>query len=270
MDIRIAEINTKVKKANKDFYDIVSNSYEQIDGKRDATAEAWIAAKLHKIRRNFDEQPHALLDVGCGSGFVMRNAMPSFQKVVGIDLSHKILVPLQKQGYMVVCADTDYLPFKEKSFSVVSCFAVLHHLYAHEGLLQESFRILKRDGIFYSDHDLDKAFSKKFSVLFKFYRFLFNEEKKYRKKEKMISTELYHYTEIHNTGVLTKNIIAAAKSSGFAVVELSYHWLGLFPIVTRILRKYKTRFSKGNAPLVSIIAKKVNNDRPPTKSSHHF
>lgn len=250
------DLNTKVKKANKEFYDIVSTSYEKIDGKRDATAEAWIAAKLHKISETIDEKPISLLDIGCGSGFIMRNAMSSFQKIVGVDISHKILIPLQKQGYMVVCADTEHLPFKENSFSVVSCFAVLHHLYDYGRLFQESFRILKKDGIFYSDHDLDKAFSKKFSVLFKLYRFLFDEEKKYRKKEKKISAELYHYTEIHNTGVPTQKIITAAENSGFASVQPSYHWLGLFPIITRMLRKYKISFSKGNAPLVSIIARK--------------
>lgn len=252
-------IEARVKKANKEFYDIVSNSYEQIDGKRDATTENWIAKKLKKISDDVFEDSiseKSLLDLGCGSGFIMRNANHYFNKVVGVDISHKILIPLRKQGYLVVCADTDHLPFKENSFSVVTCFAVLHHLFTYEGLFKETKRVLKKNGLFYSDHDLDKAFSKRFFIPLKMYRFFFDEEKKYRKKESKISSELYHFTEIHNKGISTKHIIKVVQGVGFTFIRTSYHWFGLFPIITKVLMKCKLTFSRGNAPLVSIIARK--------------
>lgn len=257
-------MHEKVKQANKEFYDIVSTSYEHIDGKRDATTEQWITKKLRKISEDIDPSATSnakkgeklLLDIGCGSGFIMRNAQPYFNKIVGVDISHKILVPLQKQGYLVVCADTDHLPFKKESFSMISCFAVLHHLYAYNCFFREAHSVLKKNGIFYSDHDLDHAFSKRFSPLFKLYRFFFNEEKKYKRKEKRISSELYHFTEIHNTGISTEKIIKIIQDTGFTFIQTSYHWFGLFPIVTRILRKYQITFSRANAPLVSVVARK--------------
>lgn len=252
-------LSYRVKRANQQFYDIVSTSYEQIDGKRDATTEAWIARKLQKISTHSFEDSisgKSLLDIGCGSGFIMRNARPYFNKVIGVDISHKILVPLKKQGYWVVCADTDHIPFKDNCFSTISCFAVLHHLYTYDAFLQECSRVLHQKGIFYSDHDLDVSFRKKFSLLLKIYRFFFDEEKKYRAKEKMVTHELYHFTEVHTNGIPSKHIEMLALKHGFSSVQRQYHWYGLFPLFTKVLLKYPLSFHKGNAPLVSIIARK--------------
>ncbi len=245
----------QVKLANKQFYDIIAESYEKIGGKRDKTTIAWITAKLEKILTEFDnEHIVMLLDVGCGSGFILRNAPKNIQ-MIGIDVSFNILLPLQKQGYMVVCADSDYLPFKKQQFDLVTCFAVLHHLYSFDTLFKETYRVLKNKGLFYSDHDFDEAFRKRHIFLVKMYRFMFNEEKKYQRKEQRLTHNLYVHTEIHNKGVPTAKIIAAATQVGFHVYP-SCHWHGLFPQLTYMLMKYPLHFSKGNAPLFSLIAKK--------------
>jgi ubiquinone/menaquinone biosynthesis C-methylase UbiE len=252
-------IEAKVKNANKEFYDLVSNSYEKIDGKRAATTEKWISGKLKRISEDGldgNSSEKSLLDIGCGTGFIMRNANPYFKKRVGVDISHKILVPLQKQGYMVVCADTDHLPFKENSFSVVTCFAVLHHLYSYDKIIPEIYRSMKKGGIFYSDHDLDENFAKRFSLFMHVYRAICNEEKKYRKANKKITSELYHFTEIHHRGISQEKIQALLQKE-FKHVYTYYHWLGLFPLLTKILLTFKIRpFQQGNAPLVSFVARK--------------
>lgn len=249
------EESQKVKLANKQFYDIIAKSYETIDGKRNKTMTAWIRAKLGNILKEFDTEPAAiLLDIGCGSGFILRNT-PTNVQAIGIDISFNILLSLHKQGYMVVCADSDFLPFKEQQFDIVTCFAVLHHLYSFDALFKETYRILKSKGIFYSDHDFDEAFRKHYAFLVKIYRFMFNEEKKYQKKEQRLTHHLYVHTEIHNKGVPTQKIIAAAKQAGFHVYP-SCHWLGLFSQLTDFLVKHPIKCSKGNAPLFSLIAKK--------------
>ncbi len=245
----------RVKKANKQFYDIVSDSYEQVDGKRDTSTTRWISKKLQLLQK----QTHGktLLDVGCGSGFILRNAQSYYKTVIGVDISLEILKTLQKQGYVVVCADNDYLPFKEGIFDTITCFAVLHHLYNYEKLIPETHRVLKKGGIFYSDHDLDRTFARKFALPMKTYRFFFNEEKKYKHANKKITSELYHYTEVHHRGINTRYIQEILQNSAFSSVTTTYHWLGLFPLLTKIFLFVGVRsFRKGNAPLVSFLARK--------------
>jgi ubiquinone/menaquinone biosynthesis C-methylase UbiE len=245
----------KVKKSNQQFYDIISDSYETVDGKRDKTTIRWITKKLRTIQRA--TKGETLLDIGCGSGFILRYALPYFKTIVGIDISFAILKGLRKQGYLVVCADIDHLPFKNDVFSVVSCFAVLHHLYIYTSLTEESYRILKTRGIFYSDHDLDSTFEKRFRFFMQLYRTCFNEKKKYLRANSNITSELYHFTEIHHKGIKTDEIAQLFKKQKFSEVRLFYHWLGLFPLLTRFCLFFNIRsFRKGNAPLVSIIAKK--------------
>lgn len=249
------EESQKVKLANKQFYDIIAESYETIDGKRDTTTTQWITAKLNNLFAECNnKKAPLLLDIGCGSGFIVRNTPKNIQKI-GVDVSFNILLPLQKQGYLVVCADSDHLPFKEQQFNIVTCFAVLHHLYSFDTLFKETYRILKNKGLFYSDHDFDEAFRKHHPIIVTIYRCLFNEEKKYKKKEQHITHDLYTHTEIHNKGVSAQKIITAAKQAGFQVCP-SCHWQGLFPQLTRFFMKHPRLFSKGNAPFFSLIAKK--------------
>lgn len=245
----------RVKKANKQFYDIVSDSYEYVDGKRDAVTTAWISKKLKLLQK----QTHGktLLDIGCGSGFILRNAQQYYKTIIGVDISLEILKTLQKQGSIVVCADNDYLPFKDNAIDTVSCFAVLHHLYSYEKLVAEIHRVLKKNGLFYSDHDLDGVFAKRFSFFMRIYRSFFNEEKKYRKANRKITSELYHFTEVHHTGINTEQIQHILQNSAFSSVQTYYHWLGLFPLLTKIFLSVGAHsFRRGNAPLVSFIARK--------------
>ncbi len=248
-------IERRVKKANQQFYDIVSDSYEAVDGKRDRITTTWIAKKLRQLQKQTNGK--TLLDIGCGSGFILRNAQPYYKTVIGVDISLEILKTLQKQGFLAVCADTDHLPFKDNAFDTITCFAVLHHLYTYEKLFWETHRVLKNNGLFYSDHDLDRTFARKFALPMKIYRSFFNEEKKYKHANKKITSELYHFTEVHHKGINTQHIQEILQKSAFSSVTITYHWLGLFSVLTKILLALGSCcFKQGNAPLVSFIARK--------------
>lgn len=245
----------RVKKANKQFYDIVSDSYEAVDGKRDRITTAWIAKKLERLQEQTNGK--TLLDIGCGSGFILRSAESYYKTVIGVDISLEILKTLQKHGSIVVCADNDYLPFKDNALDTITCFAVLHHLYGYEKLFSETYRVLKKDGLFYSDHDLDGTFAQRFAFFMRIYRFFFNEEKKYKNANKKITSELYHFTEVHHTGINTQHIQNILQNSAFSSVNTHYHWFGLFPILTKLFISLDIKsFQRGNAPLVSFIARK--------------
>lgn len=245
-----SELNARrVKAANRRLYDAVAGCYEEIDGRRSPALESWLRRKLISLRQR--APGGALLDIGTGSGLVTRCAAGVFPLRVGLDLSAKILAAHRRAFDYGVTADVDALPFTDNSFDVVSCFAVLHHLYGFEGLVAEVARVLKPGGIFYSDHDLDAVFAGKFFWPLALYRRLRAASSKYRRASKEITPEIYHLAEWQEGGVDSLGLVRLFERAGFSV-EVKFHWFGLAPILDRLCGARLQ--GHGWAPLLSLVA----------------
>ncbi len=244
-----------VKKANKHFYDTIAGDYECIDLRRSQTTIEWLRKKIKKI--SLQTNNTRILDLGCGNGFLTRAAKNLFHSLYSIDISYNVILPITSQTKNVACADGFNLPFKDNTFDTVCCFAVLHHCYEHKKLFKEIHRVLKPNGIFYSDHDLDIEFMKNFYIPMKIYRYFFDFEQKYLEKNKNINKDIYHLTEYHAEGVPSNKIIQNLNDAGFRHINATRHWLGLNDFATKILMRFKIgNCPKGLAPLFSIIARK--------------
>ena len=241
------DISEKVRQANKEFYDIAAATYEQTDGRRTEEFLTWIEKQLKQVRQSCPGG--TLLDLGCGSGIVMRCANNSFDNVFGIDISVEILKKAKDNGYLI-CGDGAFLPFADNSIDAVVCFAALHHLYDHRPVVQELYRVLKPGGIFYSDHDMSKEFSDRFKWPLKLYRYIFNAQRKYQKANTNLNKELYELTEIHESGIDQDDLVNLFISQGYSKVTQSFHWYGLSEIFNFIMGK--RNMSKGLAPLLRI------------------
>jgi SAM-dependent methyltransferase len=68
-----------------------------------------------------------VLDVGCGTGRFLA-ALPDRYETVGVDISEKMLEVARARGLDVEHASADALPFPDRTFQLVTSFAVLHHL----------------------------------------------------------------------------------------------------------------------------------------------
>jgi SAM-dependent methyltransferase len=118
-------------------------------------------------RRFFEEQfPEGMegvlaLDVGCGAGRFTRYLLDAGARVVGVDLSEKLL-QLAASRYppaRFARADATALPFEEGRFDVVACaFNGLDYVAPQSmrrAALRESLRVLRRGGLFlFSSHSL--------------------------------------------------------------------------------------------------------------------
>ncbi|MBF0219410.1 MAG: class I SAM-dependent methyltransferase [Gammaproteobacteria bacterium] len=239
----------QVRHANRRFYDLAAAQYEAVDGRRTTAVLAWISERMAALSQRCGGG--RLLDIGCGSGVVLGCAEDYFVQRVGVDISSEILKLAQKHGE-AVCADAAQLPFAEGSFDAVVCFAALHHIYDHQPLLAEVYRILKPGGIFYSDHDMSRAFSDRFHWPLQLYRTLFNAQRRYQQADSRLDAELYRLTEIHEQGIDQESLITAMSAAGFAQVDASYHWYGLNGLLDR-MRGTQPR-GKGWAPLLTVYA----------------
>ncbi|MCG8634654.1 MAG: class I SAM-dependent methyltransferase [Desulfobacterales bacterium] len=100
-----------------------------------------------------------ILDLGCGSGRHVRHAGDRDNvTVIGVDVNfpqlktlHRELTqdracpPRKNRAWGIGAADAACLPFKSGSFDLVICSEVLEHIDAHETVMAEIRRVLKKN-----------------------------------------------------------------------------------------------------------------------------
>ncbi len=187
----------RVKRANRELYDLVADRYEDVDGRRSPELEAWLRGTLSALAERTGGK--RLLDLGTGSGLVPRCATGLYDLRFGIDLSPRILALNRPAFDGAAAADVDRLPFPDGSFDVVTGFAVLHHLPSFEGLAGELARVLSRGGVFYSDHDMDDGFFRRFRWPLAVYRRIHDARSAYEQASPEITGELYDDAEWSGT-----------------------------------------------------------------------
>jgi ubiquinone/menaquinone biosynthesis C-methylase UbiE len=92
-----------------------------------------------------------LLDVGCGTGAAVRAAAEVVERVVGVDLSSKMLAEARERASGLsdvefVEGDSEDLPFGDGEFTAVLCTTSLHHYPRPEKAAREMARVLAPGG----------------------------------------------------------------------------------------------------------------------------
>ena len=125
--------------------------YEHRDGQEAALQVAFVSKYVSR-----EKEGERMLDLACGSG----RHLDSFQRAgwqgVGVDLSPELLAQAkEKNANRLIRADMRYLPFKERSFSLVSSFFTSFGYFAseleHKQVLLECSRVLCKEGSLFLD-----------------------------------------------------------------------------------------------------------------------
>jgi len=244
-----------VRSANRRFYDLVADVYEKVDGRRRDVIPTWLMDIMRHIAQKAPVGPY--LDIGCGTGWLIKCAAHFFSDRYGCDISPVILKHARGQCRDCISNQAEALPYKNQSFAVISLFATLHHLPEWGPVVEEIHRVLKPGGWLYTDHDIDSVFLDRFRWPLSIYRGLRNASGRYHEACPGITKELYFLSEIHeNTGVNAIMLERMLKRAGFASVTLKWHWLGIHPIFDLVGGIVGVRNSPGFAPNLRIIAQK--------------
>ena len=120
-------------------------------------------AKVRAILSDLVEQTQAkrLLDLGCGTGFIIEIARTLVDEVHGVDITQAMLDQVDLAGpAKVTLTRSDTAAFRpdEGSFDLVTSYSFLHHLYDIEPTLRIAYRALKPGGCYYADLDPNRAF----------------------------------------------------------------------------------------------------------------
>jgi ubiquinone/menaquinone biosynthesis C-methylase UbiE len=130
----------------------------------DEKAEIWDShdrmkkeQRLHKIlSKIIPELNSPVLDMGSGTGIlvpVLDNIIDTPDQVVEFDISRSMLSKTKdkyriKNNINFVQSDAHILPFIDKSFASIVCFAVYPHFHSPMKAVQEFHRVLNDRGIF--------------------------------------------------------------------------------------------------------------------------
>lgn len=97
----------------------------------------------------FVSNAERLLDVGCGDGIISFFIKNRVEKIYGLDMSSEALKIAEKRGFIVqgkIDFDKNKFPFENNFFDTVTCLDVIEHVKDPRKLLNEIYRVLKKDG----------------------------------------------------------------------------------------------------------------------------
>jgi len=177
----------------------------------------------------------SLLDLGCGTGFIIHIAKDLFDKVVGIDITSEMIkqVDLSFKNVSVEMANAECLPFPDRYFNVVTANSFLHHLDSIEEVAKEAHRVLKTKGVFCSLLDPNYYFWEGMKKTPDTNNPIVQREIDVIKKvvedhkELGISEDILRHSEIwqlRNGGMDLDRVIQVFKSVGFRQVKGRYQW----------------------------------------------
>jgi 2-polyprenyl-6-hydroxyphenyl methylase/3-demethylubiquinone-9 3-methyltransferase len=97
--------------------------------------------------------PRAVLDLGCGGGFLANYLAACGHRMVGIDTSAEALGVAQRYDHtrraVYLVGDACALPFADASFDAVCAMDLIEHVTAPERLIAEAARVLRPGGLFF-------------------------------------------------------------------------------------------------------------------------
>lgn len=106
--------------------------------------------KVRPVRKLLEEggAKRSLLDVGCGSGFMLSQLESSFGKTVGIDLAKEsIEFGRQFTNAALMVGDAEAMPFGEGEFDCIVSTDAFEHIPDDKKAIAEVHRVLKKGGV---------------------------------------------------------------------------------------------------------------------------
>ena len=129
-------------KDNRTYYDDFAGWYER---ERHGGYHAMIDELQTDLVKN-----HAVakdvLELGCGTGMILKEIHPIAKSAKGIDISPGMLEQAKARGLDVVEGSATELPYDDCSFDLVYSFKVLAHIEQIEDAMSEVSRVLRPGG----------------------------------------------------------------------------------------------------------------------------
>lgn len=148
------DVYKKVVDANIAVHSKLAAFYEKTEPHFRSENVAIVDARVREVVAATRAQK--LLDLGCGTGFMISIAKKHVRHVVGVDVTRAMLDRVDTSGDARIELhehDTGSFPAEAGAFDVVTAYSFLHHLYDVEPTIGTAAKALRKGGIFYVDLD---------------------------------------------------------------------------------------------------------------------
>lgn len=236
----------EVLNANRVVHTAAADTYNQTE----PHFRAENVTRIEEIIKSLKSRTNgtSLLDIGCGTGFMIDIAKNHFKMIRGIDITPAMLEKVNTNhpgcDIEVSLAGSESMPFDAETFDVCTAHAVLHHLHELMPTIREIHRVLKPGGMFYSDLDPNFHFWEAMSSLPAGHEYNASIKREIegvlRKEEELaekysLDKELFRAAEplkhVKN-GFRPDLLQSMFEQAGFGKTEIHYEWfLGEAPII---------------------------------------
>lgn len=180
-----------------------------------------------------------MLDLGCGTGFMIDLGKPLCREIHGVDISHAMLSRVDKSGPCEVTlsnAETGSMDVPRDHFDVATAYSFLHHLKDIQPTLQRTFEALRNGGRLYADLEPNGYFLEAISALDRSRTYdpaVAREIEQVSDKDAEIAGKLnvptgtFQSAEFGKSlkgGFFEEEILALLKSIGFSEARIGYNW----------------------------------------------
>jgi ubiquinone/menaquinone biosynthesis C-methylase UbiE len=180
-----------------------------------------------------------MLDLGCGTGFMINIARPHLRHIIGVDVTAAMLERVDKSGpakIEVVNHDTGTYPLERGTFQLVTAYSFLHHLAELLPTFRTASRALAPGGKFYADLDPNFYFWEGIYRLKRhgnYHPLVQREIEAVTFKDEEIeakfgvSREVFNHAEFGKDmagGFKEETLREQLKEAGFGRVDVHYHW----------------------------------------------
>ena len=184
-------------------------------------------------------KPVHVLDLGCGTGFMINILKQYVPNITGVDVTQAMMDLVDKTGNAkieLINSDTGTVALKAEHYDMATAYTFLDHLYDMMPTFNNTYKALKKGGKFYADLSPNYFFWKAFKEL--------NAKEKYSQevtrelnavlskdeeieREFGIKKETFQKAEFqkHIKGGLNEDEVRKQlMQAGFTKVEFVYHW----------------------------------------------
>lgn len=256
----MSEKYQQVVAANIAVHSKIASFYQKTEPHFRAENVAVVDARIKSIAAS--TKAERLLDLGCGTGFMIGIAKNHVKHIVGVDVTRAMLDHVDTSGPATIELhehDTGSFPVKPGSFDMVTAYSFLHHLYDIEPTLATAAKALRTGGMFYVDLDPNYYFWKAITdlegkgsydpIVQREIDAVAHLDDKIA-KEYGIPNAVFNDAEYGKTstgGFKEEDLQAALLRVGFSKVEFRYYWfLGQAFLVNEDGKPRETRLANAN------------------------
>lgn len=244
-----------VVRANQLLHTALAHSYNASEPHFRPENVAHVESRLRTVLSDTDAK--RMLDLGCGTGFLIHLAKPYVALIDGVDVTQAMLEQVDMSGPAEIrlhLSDTGTFPVEPAAYDVVTAYSFLHHLYDVGPTLRTAARALRPGGKFYADLEPNYYFWEAVKALDPkgpYDPIVTREIQSVTEKDEEIQSRFHVDKDIFNTAEYNKNItggfreetlVALLKEAGFEHVDISYYWfLGQASVVSQPGRSVERR-----------------------------